>query len=173
MNMVMSPIGPVFLYDTVEELTYNFLNCMGLSVKPDGTVIDTEMNASGGTSIKISGKSLKANTNINNIHYAGESEVMLETITNYKILNDLLGYFLDKLKLFEEKEALSFFPEDSEDPEGNRVSRLSVRFADNTQISSDFYYNRCLSIIDIIFKLGEQNVDIHNFDSIEVLNEKK
>ena len=167
MNIFMSPTGPVFVYDNVEELTYNFLNSMGLSVKPDGIVIDTEMNSSGGTAIKISGKSLKASTDINNIRYAGEGEVMLELLTNYKILNDLLGYFLDKIRIFDGIEALSFFPEDAEDKDGNRIGRLTVRFANNTQVSSDYYYNKCLSIIDIIFKLGEENVDIHNFDSIE------
>ena len=163
----MSANGPVFQYDNVEELTYNFLNCMGLSVRIDGTVIDTEMNPNGGTSIRLSGKSLKANTNPNNIHYAGEGEIMLEILTNYKVLNGLLGYYLDKIKLFDEIETLSFFPEDAEDQEGNRISRLTVRFANNTQVSSEFYYNRCLSLIDIIFKLGEQNVDIRNFDSLE------
>jgi hypothetical protein len=169
----MGNFGPVFMYDNVEELTYNFLNCMGLSVRPDGSVIDTELNASGGAVIKLADKALKANTNPNNIHYAGEGEIMLEILTNYKMLNSLLGLFLDKEKMFDDKEALSFFPEDAVDAEGNRISRLSVRFADNSQVSSDFYYNRCLAVIDIIFKLGEENVDIHNFDSIEVGNEKK
>ena len=42
-----------------------------------------------------------------------------------------------------------------------------------TNVSSDYYYNRCLTIVDLIFKLGEENVNIHNFDSIEVGNEKK
>ena len=70
MNMYMSSIGPVFIYDNVEELIYNFLNCMGLSVKLDGTVVDTELNVNGGTIIKLSGKSLKANTNPNNINIA-------------------------------------------------------------------------------------------------------
>lgn len=173
MNILMSPIGPVFQYETVEELTYNFLNCMGLSVRPDGTVIDTELNASGGAAIKLSGKSLKATTTPNNIHYAGEGEIMLEILTNYKMLNSLLGLFLDKEKMFDDRETLSFFPEDAEDNEGNRISRLTVRFSDNSQVSSDYYYNRCLTIIDVIFKLGEENVDMHNFDSIEVGNEKK
>ena len=167
MNMYMSAIGPVFIYDNVEELIYNFLNCMGLSVKLDGTVVDTELNVNGGTIIKLSGKSLKANTNPNNIHYAGEGEIMLEILSNYKTLNSLLGLFLDKRKMFDNIETLSFFPEDAEDKDGNKISKLTIRFADNSQISSDYYYNKCLTIIDIIFKLGEENVDIHNFDSIE------
>ena len=165
----MSPNGPVFQYDNVEELTYNFLNCMGLSVRPDGSVIDTELNdvMNGGTVIKLSGKSLKANTDPRNIHYAGEGEIMLEILTNYKTLNSLLGLFLDKKKMFDNLETLSFFPEDAVDVDGNRISMLSVRFADNSQVSSDYYYNRCLTILDIIFKLGEENVNIHNFDSLE------
>ena len=69
--------------------------------------------------------------------------------------------------MFDNIETLSFFPEDAEDKDGNKISKLTIRFADNTQISSDYYYNKCLTIIDIIFKLGEENVDIHNFDSIE------
>lgn len=169
MNMFMSPNGPIFQYDSVEELTYNFLNCMGLSVRPDGSVIDTELNdvMNGGTAIKLSGKSLKANTDPRNIHYAGEGEIMLEILTNYKTLNSLLGLFLDKKKMFDNLETLSFFPEDAVDVDGNRISMLSVRFADNSQVSSDYYYNRCLTILDIIFKLGEENVNIHNFDSLE------
>jgi hypothetical protein len=92
---------------------------------------------------------------------------MLEILTNYKTLNSLLGLFLDKKKMFDNLETLSFFPEDAVDVDGNRISMLSVRFADNSQVSSDYYYNRCLTILDIIFKLGEENVNIHNFDSLE------
>ena len=173
MNMFISPEGPIFQYDNVEELTYNFLNCMGLSVTPNGSVIDTELNVNGGTVIKLSGKILKANTNNFQIHYAGEGELMLEILTSYKTLNSLLGLFLDKRKLFDDIETLSFFPEDAEDKDGNRISRLTVRFTNGTQVSSDYYYNRCLTILDIIFKLGEENVNIHNFDSIEEKQNKK
>jgi hypothetical protein len=69
--------------------------------------------------------------------------------------------------MFDNKEMLSFFPEDSVDKDGNRISRICVRFSDNTQVNSDYFYNRCLTIVDIIFKLGEESVDIHNFDSLE------
>ena len=166
MNIINSPIGPIFQYDNIEELTYNFLICIGLSVMPNGVVIDTELSEYP-TTIKIGGKTIKANISPDNIHYAGEGEIMLDILSNYKMLNNLFGLFLDKKKLFDNIEVLSFFPEECTDNNGRRMSKTTIKFITNNHISSEYYYNRCLSLIDLVFRLSEENVNIHNFDTIE------
>ena len=83
-----------FVYDTVEELTYALLNVMDLSTRPDGTVIDKSINPQG-TVIMDSDKILKANIDPNNIHYAGESDVLLDPLVNLHLLNNLFGLFAE------------------------------------------------------------------------------
>jgi len=166
MKIFQSEMGPVFQYESIEELTYNLLNCIGLSVRADGKIIDTELNTYGGAEVKLSGKSIKASIDPNNIHYAGEGEVMLDILTNYKVMNEFFGFFLDKKKAFDGQEALTYYPTDTEDDKGNKICCMNVKFVDNSVVSSEFFYNRCLTIVDMIFKIGECNVDVHNFDVI-------
>lgn len=167
MKILPSPIGPVFQYDTVEELTYNLLNTMGLSTRPDGVVIDTELNTLGGVEVKISGKLLKATIDQKRIMYAGEGELMLDILSNYKILSELLGLFLDKKKEFEDVETLSFYPIETVDQNEIPISNMNVKFSNNEIYESDYFHNRCLSLVHMIFIIGDINVDLHNFDTLE------
>lgn len=168
MQMIPSPNGPMFQFDNQEELTYHFLNCMGLSVRPNGVIIDTELNSAGGAGITFGGKTLKANIKPNDIHYAGEGELVIDILNGYKIVNTLLGLFLDKKKNFDGLETVSYFSNDGMDAEGNKMSSTSVKFINGEIYTSEMYYNKCLSLIDVIFQIGEENVFLKNFDCLQV-----
>ena len=89
-----------FSFENVEELNYNLLNAVGLSTLPNGNIVDREI---GNAQIKFDGKNMKANIDPNNIHYAGEGEIMLDVLSNLKMSIVLLGHLLDKNKYFDNK----------------------------------------------------------------------
>ena len=160
-----------FMYEDEYELTYNLLNALSMSVRPDGSIIDTEISGAGtntariiGTPITFSGKILKANIDRNNIHYAGEGEVMLDVLTNNKMLDRLLGLFLDKLRVFDSKEVLSYFSNEIKDDNDVKTFNVNVKFENGEEYNSAYYLNKCLPIIDLIFQMSEENVDLSNFN---------
>ena len=154
--------GGVFIYDNVEELNYAVLNALGLSVMAnDGSVFDTELKLP----LKFADNVILANINAAHIRYAGEGQVMLDIITNIKMVSDLFGHLLDKIRVMEGKEIASYYPETIiEESTGLRMVNLTLRFSDNQEISSEYYYNRCLSFVELILKLGEISANIRNFD---------
>ena len=152
-----------FLYDTVEELTYAFLNTMEMSTKQDGTVIDKTIDPVG-TVIMVSDKVLKANTDPRNIHYAGEQDILLDPLVNLHILNTLFGLFVDKLAVQEDKHMISMFTEEKPDANMDKMTSYGIKFEDGTQYHSEYYYSRCLGLIELIFLISEENVYVRNFD---------
>ena len=158
------------VFDNVEELTYNFLNAIELSVLPTGEVVDfTTMapNYNGvmaPTQIKYGGKILKATIDPENIQYAGENEVILDILNNIKQVNYLLGVLLDKIQVNGEK-LLSFYNQDIEDQAGNRKTSNVAKFNDH-EVQSGYYYNKCLSIVDLTLQLADVDVDLSNFDAL-------
>lgn len=152
-----------FVYDTVEELTYALLNVMDLSTRPDGTVIDKSISPQG-TVIMDSDKVLKANTDPNNIHYAGESDVLLDPLVNLHLLNNLFGLYADKIRVEGEKDLVSMFSEEIYDANMDRMSRCGIKFDNGEEYYSEYYYSKCLGLIELIFILGEENVSLRNFD---------
>lgn len=160
-----------FVYDTVEELTYALLNVMDLSTRPDGTVVDKSISPQG-TVIMDSDKILKANIDPNNIHYAGESDVLLDPLVNLHLLNNLFGLFVDKIRVEGEKEMISMFTEDILDVNLDRMSRYGIKFNNGEVYYSEYYYSRCLGLIELIFILGEENVSLRNFDITPTQMEK-
>ena len=159
-----------FVFDNIEELNYNFLNAMGCAALPDGKVIDTELQKP----VQYGGMTLKANTNVYNIHYAGEGEIMLDVLNDIKGCSLLLGHLLDKLRVFDNRDILSHYMEDNEDADGNRLIRQNIKFTDS-EIIGKYYHNKCLSIIDSIFQLADMDVNLNNFDKdfLDQLLEKK
>ena len=161
------------MYDNVEELTYNFLNAIELSVLPDGQIVDYStmvVNQSGmmiPTSIQCGGKILKATIDPDNIKYAGESEVMLDTLGNIKQINFLLGVLLDKLQA-QGEQLLSFYNLESEDANGTKIVSMNAKFIDR-EVSSKYYYNKCLASIGLVFELADYDVDLSNFN-VPIIN---
>lgn len=159
------------IMENVEELTYNLLNALELSVLPTGEIVDYSsmtMNQMGmmvPASVQCGGKILKATIDPNNIKYAGESEVMLDTLGNIKQINFLLGVLLNKIQA-EGEQLLSFYSQDSEDANGNRIVSMNAKFIDR-EVCSNYYYNKCLATIDLIFILSDYDIDLSNFNAFE------
>lgn len=158
-----------FIYQSIPDLTYNLLNAMGMGTLPNGIIIDTD---AGNAIIQVSGKSVKATINEFNINYAGEGEIVFEPLTNSKLLTVFLGRVLDKYK--EETngmmEAISYFSEEStSDPSDTnpKKTRMGVKWSNGSVTYSNFYFNRCLAIIELIFIIAETPVNLMNFDTVE------
>lgn len=165
-------IGPggVFICESLEELNFQFLNAAGLSCNPEGIVYDNEI----GTQIKFSNKILKASTSPYNIRYPGEGEIMLDILGNIKMVTSIFGLVLDKLRVMDNKEIISYYPEEVDYKiEGLKRFRVIVKFENLETLVGNFYFNRCLSLVDVILQLGELNVDLVPFDYTEEFLLKK
>ena len=159
------------VFDNVEELTYTFLNAIELSVLPTGEVVDfTTMapNHNGmmaPTQIKYGGKIINATIDPEKIQYAGENEIMLDILNNTKQVNYLLGVLLDKMQASGDK-LLSFYNQDIEDPiTGAKRTSNIAKFTDR-EVQSQFFYNKCLSMVDLVLNLAEIDADLSNFDTL-------
>lgn len=156
--------------ENVEELTYNFLNAIELSVLPTGEVVDfttmapNRFGQMAPTEIKFGGKTLKATIDPDKIQYAGENEVMLDVLNNIKQVTNLLGVLLNKIQANGEN-LLSFYNSDSEDDAGNKITSMVAKFSDR-EVQSKFFYNKCLAVIDLTFELSEEDIDLSNFNTI-------
>ena len=165
--MTIEP-GGNFIFQDEAELMYNMLNAMGLSTTYDGTIIDPER---GGAVIQASGKSIKATIDKNNIKYAGDGEIVLEPLTNSRLLVTFFSKALDNYVEENGREAVSYFPEEAVDTEGNKINRFGIHWLDQTTYYTTYYYNRCLAVIEAIFFLGEVPVNLHNFDSLDFVKD--
>ena len=163
--MLINPMGS-FIFQSPAELTFNLLNAMGMGALPDGTIIDIE---AGNAIIQVSGKSVKATVRDNNIKYAGEGEIMFEPLTNIKLLTSFMGRVLDKFKEESGLEVISYFPEEIEDANNTEIklTRLCIKWSNSDISYSNFYHNKCLSIIETIFNIADMNVDLTNLDVME------
>lgn len=166
--MQISIYGVIF--DDVYELTYNLLSCIGLEIKPDGSLYDSELN----TVIHFNGKLLKANIYPDNLHYAGQGEVMFEPLSNIKQVTELLGYFIDKKQNIDKMEFMSYYTEEIEDPATEKkYTNLTIKYSSRKEDSTYYYHNPNIKFLDLMFTLGDVKVNLVNFDPIEVNTDKR
>lgn len=160
--MQISPYGLVF--NDEFELTYNLLSAIGIEVRRDGSLFDTDTH----TIIHFNGKMMKANIDPHHIIYAGQGEGIFEPLTNVRQVTTMLGYFIDKKQNLEDMEFSSYFPAEIEHPvTGWKFSNLTMKCGAHNQIATAYYYNKCLKFIEMIFLLDDQQVNLLNFDSTE------
>lgn len=160
--MKITPYGVMF--DDAYELTYNIMNSIGIEVYPDGSLYDPDRD----TTISYEGKMMKATINPLDIKYAGQGECIFEPLTNVRQVTTLMGYMIDKKVEMEEMTFQTWYQEEMEDPiTGWRYSNITIKTESGEHITSHYYYNKCLKFIEMIFILGEQDVNLLNFDPIE------
>ena len=150
----------VIVYETPEEMTFGLLKAIGVEVKPDGSLFDTEIRVP----LQFDGKTIKVTIDPNNVHYAGESEIMFEPLKNLKMTSTVLGLVLDKLRVQEGRETLSFFTEDRFDDNGYKQTRMILKLVNEPDLVSDWYFNKCLAYDQIMFNLAETDVGLHFVD---------
>lgn len=160
--MRITPYGVQF--NDVFELNYNIMSSIGIEVYPDGSLYDPDRD----TIIACDGKTLKTTINPMDIKYAGQGECMFDPLNNVKQVTTLMGYFIDKKVEFEEMTFQSWYPEEMEDSiMGWKYSSITIKTEEGEHISTHYYYNKCLKFIEMIFILGEQDVNLLNFDLVE------
>ena len=93
---------------------------------------------------------------------------MFDPLNNIKQCTELLGYSIEKKQNLDNMSFLSFYPMEIEDNKtGWKYTNLTLKFKSGQSVSTTYYYNKCLKFIEMIFILGEQQVNLINFDSTE------
>ena len=168
--MNLMPNGCI-MYDNIEELQYAIFQEMNINILPDGCLFDTDTNSD----ISFQGQLLKVNTNIQDSRYATEGEVLLDPLNNIKQISTLFGYYLNKLSNLENINVISYYPTEVEVENSEyRKTYISIKFEDITKVlvSTKPYYNKCLSLIEAIFAINCDLIDLSNFDSVDFLVQK-
>ena len=155
--MKMTPEG--MLFDDVFELTYYVLEELELKVLPDGRLFDEEKNEI----LSFNGNIIKASVNPKRINYAGQGEITLDLINNVRMTTVLFGRFLQK-KIDGGMPYFSHYPEEIIDEAEIKYNRLVVKHDTFNNTVSEFYHNKCLKFIDMIFLLDGDKVELRNFD---------
>ena len=161
--MRLNPFGMVF--DDVYELNYEVLSELELEVKPDGKIYDP----SKGSILSFNGNIIIASINPNEVHYAGQGEIELDLLNNVRMTTVLFADYLKK-KQAKGMPFVSYFPEEkveTVEDEEIKYTNLTVKFDNTRSISSEFFHNKCLKFLDLIFKMEENNADLRNFDSFD------
>lgn len=137
-------------------LAKSILDEIGLSIAPGNILISQESMIP----IMIDGKNIKYSFNDPSSVYTSSSDILFDPINNYKLMEDLLGFYVQNE--FGDN-AVSIITGVSKD-EPKKTSR-GVKFKNNTVVESGFYYNRCLSICDLILKFANMPSDLTIFDT--------
>lgn len=169
--MNILPTGEVE-YSSVNELIYAMCQEMNITILPDGCLFDTDT----GADISFQNKLLKININIQDSRYAGEGEIILDIMNNIKQVSTLLGYYFEKLSNTENKNIIGYYPTEFDINESDyKKTNITIKYEDPTipTISTNMYYNKCLSLIESIFIVNDDRVNLTNLDSIEYLMPKK
>lgn len=154
------------IFDDPYELVYELLNELEYTLKHDGSIYDPFTNSI----LSFNGMIIKASTNPNNIHYAGQGEIEFDILSNVRLVTTLFGHYLQK-KEAEGLKLVSTFTEETESTaiEGAKLSRLTVRTDINHDVSSPYYYNKCLKFIWMIFAMEGTCVNFRNFEPPEAI----
>lgn len=154
--MILNPATMSMQYEDIYELNYAVLNAIGLSC-PNGYLFDQDTHLP----IKMFDKKIKVMIDPTKPIYAGEGEIMFDIIHNIKLVTYLLGYSLEKKASFENKSILTQYIDNLE---GTMMTSLTVKFYPEEKITSDFFNNKCLKFVHMIFQIDNLEVDLHNFD---------
>jgi hypothetical protein len=106
---------------------------------------------------------IKASTAGNEI-YAGRNEIVFDPAFNYKLIDRLFGFFLDKCQNSDDGDLLGGFIAYYSEDNPERKQRVVVKTNRRGDISSKWYWCIYLAYIDCIFAINEYNVDLSNFD---------
>lgn len=157
---MLDPITRQGFFNSIPELYFDLFNEMGFGVNAQsGYLYDQDT----GNYLTYENSYIKVSMNGQQI-YAGRNEIVFEPEKNYKLIDRLFGYFLDKCKNDEDGDILqglvAYYTEDDQD----RKQKLSVKTLGRGEISSRFYWNVYLAFIEVIFAINGYAVDLSNFD---------
>ena len=148
-------------FNDVFELNYELLNELEMEVKPDGIIYDPNNNVV----LSFNGMMVKASINPNEIHYPGQGEIDFDILNNVRLITTLFGLYLER-KMKEGMPFISFYPHEYTDETDLKFSNITVKFDNTRELSSEYFHNKCLKFIHMIFLLDDNKVDLHNFDKL-------
>lgn len=148
------------VYNDYGELIYHVLLDIGLSVNREGYIFDDDSR------LYLQFKNKYIKTSINNVAvYAGKTDIIFDPIRNYRMMEYLFGYFLEKEKSFgNNMDIIAHFTEEITDEKGTKMRRVGIR-TNIGNIYSNFYKNIYLGFIEMIFRLSDDNeAELQPFD---------
>ena len=158
--MRITPEGKT-LFEDEFELNYYVLTELNYQLTPDGKILDNNTNEI----LAFNSLIIKGSVNPNQINYAGQGEIELQLLTNVRMVTMLFGRFLDYKIKNEGLPFVSQFAEEMTDETDIKYSRLTVKHDTFNETSTEFYHNKCLKFIAMIFKLDGEEVELRNFDT--------
>lgn len=156
---MLDPITRTGIFTNVQELYYDLFNEIGLSIGPNGYLYDQDT----GNCIQFEEKYIKYSFGPEPI-YAGRNEIVFEPNMNYKLIDRLFGYYLDKCQHDEDGDKLGGYIAHFTDETPERKQRVVVKTLGRGEISSEWYWFIYLAFIDCIFRIAGYAVDLSNFD---------
>ena len=156
--MKITPEGKT-LFDDEYELNYYVLEELELQLTSDGKILDPNTNEI----LSFNGMIIKGSVSPSHINYAGQCEIVLSLLDNVRMVTVLFGRFLEK-KMAEGMPFVSHFSEEIVDDTEIKYSRLIVKHDTYNSTITDYYHNKCLKFISMIFLLNGEDVELRNFD---------
>lgn len=131
---------------------------MGLYIGKDNILRDQDTNMQ----IAFGGKNVKYTYNDPSKLYIGENDVLFDPVDNYKLMNNMLGYYIDKENESGNMSSVAPYMLDGD----NRTVCQGVKLTNGERIEGGYFRNRSLSICDFILKCAGDTSDIHNLDEM-------
>lgn len=156
---MLDPITRTGRFNNIQELYYDLFNEIGLSIGPNGYLYDQDT----GNFIQFDEKYIKASLSPDQI-YAGRNEILFEPNMNYKLIDRLFGYYLDKCQHSEDGDIIGGYIAHYTDETPERKQRVVVKTIEHGDYCSEWYWFIYLAFIDCMFRIAGYVVDLSNFD---------
>ena len=148
------------MYNTKEDLIYALINEIGLSINENNSLFDQD----NGQLIYFGGKEIKCSVNPLYPVYASEVATVFDPFDDIKLMTTILAYYLEKERLMGDIYPITYSFNDR-DRLGPSNMSVKIQTANGMEeVTSNFYYNKCLKISDTILRMGGQFCDLSNFD---------
>jgi hypothetical protein len=152
-------------FDDMYEMYYNMFTTIGLSINKDGYLYDQDT----GIVLRFKDKFIKAPNLFGKPVYASANDIMFDPKSNYQLMTNMFGYYIDKLIAEDEIKYIAQYVEDEKinrEPTGRQ--RVVVRTAGG-DIASDFFNNGYLGYIQCIFYIDGTAMDLYNLDIVDAI----
>jgi len=148
----------VTIYDNINEAFYNLFLEIGLFINQNGYLQDQDT----GIVIRFKDKFIKASLNENVPVYTGKTDIAFEPAHNFTLMQNLMGYYIDKREAGDEP--IHYGSQGIYDVKDTMEHQVFVKTTDGLVYESLLYHNTYLAFMDCVFRLGGNNVDLHNLD---------
>lgn len=140
----------------INNLNYQLMCEIGLEVDSEGRLVDQDL----GNMILFKGKTLKVNMPGFRQPFIGRNDILFDPVNNYKIMNTIFSYYVQKLADLEGRYFNIFYPVQLQSGKTYAEIKENMKV-----IRSGAYYNPCIAFIDLVFRLNDEEYDLSAYDS--------